>query len=543
MCGFFVDTGSGVEKGILETVSNTINYRGPDASMNWTHGDRHLFFHRLAIMDASASGMQPFVLPGKLALVCNGEIYNEPQLKAEFPNYSFQSSSDCEVLIPMLLRYGIEKMVVKLDAEFAFAIYDMERDCFFAGRDPLGIRPLFYGAAKTNGKMMFASEAKALQRLCEGIKPFPPGHYFDGETGHFHMFKDLTDVKSHHGEHISTAECQIRELLVNAVEKRLRSDVPVGFLLSGGLDSSLVCSIASRILDKPLTTFSVGITKDPIDTSYARDVAKFLGTKHHEVLFTREEVFEALPTVIYHLETWDITTIRASIGMYLLCKYIRESTDIRVVLTGEVSDEIFGYKYTDYAPSAEAFQKEAEKRVQELHVYDVLRADRCISAHGLEARVPFGDTEFVDYVIGIAPGMKMNTTGIGKYLLRKAFDGGDFLPEHILYREKAAFSDAVGHSMVDELKAMSERTISDQELLEAKNIYPENTPFSKEALMYRKIFDDHFPELGHLTPSYWMPNREWENCDVMDPSARVLPNYGASGGTHSICKENKRVAV
>jgi len=244
---------------------------------------------------------------------------------------------------------------------------------------------------------------------------------------------------------------------------------------------------------------------------------------------TEQQALDAIRDVIYHLETWDITTVRASVGMYLVCKHIREHTDIKVLLTGEVSDELFGYKYTDYAPSAAAFQEEAAKRVRELHCYDVLRADRCISAHSMEARVPFGDLDFVRYVMSLDPSMKLNRSGMGKRLLRQAFAGKGYLPDEILYREKAAFSDAVGHSLVDALKAFAERRYTDVDLAIARLEYRHAAPFTKESLFYREIFEDFFPGRAELIPAYWMPNRGWENCDVSDPSARVLPNYGASG--------------
>ena len=320
----------------------------------------------------------------------------------------------------------------------------------------------------------------------------------------------------------------INELLTRGVEKRLHADVPVGFLLSGGLDSSLVCAIGQRVMDKPIRTFAVGIDKDPIDTKYARIVADYLGADHTEVLFTRQDIFDTLSTLIYKLETYDITTIRASMGMYLVSKYVAENTDIKVLMTGEISDEIFGYKYTDFAPSPSAFQKEAEKRLTEIYMYDVLRADRSISSCGLEARVPFGDLDFVKYVMSIPPEKKMNFTGIGKYILRKAFEG-DYLPHDILYREKAAFSDAVGHSCVDNLKAYAEEMYSDEDLKKGQQKYSHATPISKESLMYREIFESHFPGRSKAVADFWMPNKEWENCDVNDPSARVLPNYGKSG--------------
>ncbi|MCI7353796.1 MAG: asparagine synthase B, partial [[Actinobacillus] rossii] len=397
----------------------------------------------------------------------------------------------------------------------------------FAGRDPMGIRPMFYGFDKQSGGIAFASEAKALVEFCHDVTPFPPGHYY--HNGEFVCYNDLSDPKVVVEQDIDTIAKHLREKLENAVLKRLNADAPLGFLLSGGLDSSLVCAIAQKNSSKPIKTFAVGMDTDPIDLKYAKEVAEFLGTEHTEVIMTKDDVLEALEKVIWHLETWDITTVRASMGMYLICKYIRENTDLKVLLTGEVSDEIFGYKYTDFAPSPAAFQQEAQKRIRELYMYDVLRADRCLAANSLEARVPFSDTEFVDYAMSINPERKMNVYNKGKYLLRRAFEGLDYLPDNILYREKAAFSDAVGHSMVDHLKAFAESQYSDADLVAAKEKYPHGTPFTKESLLYRDIFEKFYPGQASWIKDFWMPNKEWEGCNVNDPSARVLGNYGDSG--------------
>jgi len=476
-------------------------------------------------MDLSEDGNQP-MRRENIHLVCNGEVYNYPLLKADYEQrYTFRSSSDCEVIIPMYKELGIFETARRLDAEFVCVVYDQDKDAYLAARDPIGIRPMFYGYAG-DGAIMFASEMKAISMICEEVKPFPPGHVYDGEK--FICYKDISRVEKFADHDLEEVLEQINRTLTEGVEKRLQSDVPVGFLCSGGLDSSLVCAIAAKRLDKPIRTFAVGIDEDAIDTKYARIVADYLGADHTEVLFNRQDIFDTLSTLIYNIETYDITTIRASLGMFLVSKYIRENTDIRVLMTGEISDEIFGYKYTDFAPSPEAFQEEAEKRIREIYMYDVLRADRSISSCGLEARVPFGDLEFVDYVMSIRPELKMNFTGIGKYLLRKAFEG-DYLPQEILYREKAAFSDAVGHSVTDYLKQYAEEIYSGKELLEAKNRYHHATPISKESLMYRDIFEGHFPGRSHCIKDFWMPNKTWENCDVDDPSARVLPNYGKSG--------------
>ena len=418
------------------------------------------------------------------------------------------------------------EMFRRLDAEFAMILYDGRQKKFIAARDPIGIRPLFYGLLPDDSTV-FASEAKNLVGLCEGIKPFPPGHYWmDGE---FVRYADVTAVSEYVRDDLDTICKNIREKLILGIDKRLDADAPLGFLLSGGLDSSLVCAVSARILGKHVRTFAIGMDTDAIDLKYARMVADYIGADHTEVFMTRQQVLDSLEEVIALLGTWDITTIRASMGMYLCCKAIHEQTDIRVLLTGEISDELFGYKYTDFAPSPEAFQQEAKKRVEELYMYDVLRADRCISVNSLEARVPFGDLEFVQYVMSIDPALKVNSYGMGKYLLRRAFEKDQLLPDEILWRQKAAFSDAVGHSMVDDLKEYAESKYTDEEFEEKRLQYDYCTPFTKESLLYREIFEKYYPGQAAMIRDFWMPNREWEGCNVDDPSARVLANYGESG--------------
>lgn len=525
MCGFlFINDGDMCLDKLQKSVDSIV-HRGPDETSEMKLGGKW-FFHRLSIMDLSHNGMQPFTY-GKDVLVCNGEIYNFREHKDVLKDkYHFHSGSDCEVLLPMYYEMGVD-FFKELDAEFAIVMYDGEKDKLIAGRDPIGIRPLFYGYLEGTDKICFASEAKALVELCEGVKPFPPGHYYiDGE---FICYRDMTKVEEVVNDEVEDIVKRIKSKLEAGVIKRLDSDAPVGYLLSGGLDSSLVCAIAQKNLEKPIKTFAIGMEKDPIDLKYAKEVADFLGTDHTEVSMSKEDVLGSLDEVIKALETWDITTVRASVGMYLLCKYIREETDLKVILTGEISDEIFGYKYTDFAPSPEAFQKEAEKRLTELYMYDVLRADRCMAGNSLEARVPFGDLDFVEYVMSINPSIKMNTYGKGKYLLRKAFEGLDYLPDSILYREKAAFSDAVGHSLVDYIKEYAEEMYTEEDLEKAKEKYPYRTPFTKESLLYRDTFHKHFGDRADLIKDFWMPNKEWEGCNVDDPSARVLSNYGDSG--------------
>ena len=519
-CGPVLDP-EAFEKAFFRTKS-----RGPDDSRIVNTGKGFLAFHRLSIMGLTPSGMQPFELDGSF-VVCNGELYGfekeRERLRAK--GYTFASDSDCEIILPMYFEYGSD-MFAMLDAEFACIIFDGRTGEYIAARDPIGIRPLYYGY-DADGTILFASEAKNLVGLAEKIRPFPPGHYYLG--GQFICYSEIAKAETVCGDDLETACGKIRDKLTEGVRKRLVSDSKVGFLLSGGLDSSLVCAIAARESAAPVETFAIGMSEDAIDLKYARQAADYIGSHHTEVYMTPEEVISSLEDVVHLLGTWDITTIRASMGMYLVCKAIHETTDLRVILTGEISDELFGYKYTDFAPSASAFQEEAEKRIRELHMYDVLRADRCISVNSLEARVPFGDLDFVRYVMSLDPEMKMNRYGKGKYLLRHAFEGTGILPDAILWREKAAFSDAVGHSMVDYLKEYAGEQYTDAEFEEKRKQYAYAQPFTKESLLYREIFEKYYPGQAEMIADFWMPNKSWEGCDVDDPSARVLSNYGASG--------------
>ncbi len=568
---------------VAEMLAKTIS-RGPDDTRIMKTGNGYLGFNRLSIMGLTPEGMQPFVLNNN-AVVCNGELYGFRKMREALKKrgYSFKSDSDCEILLPMYREFGME-MFRLLDAEFALVLYDGQSQRYIAARDPVGIRPLYYGQ-DDRGVYVFSSEPKSLVGVCDRIMPFPPGHYavIDAggpeeangaeETGsrtgikrhrtdspaeakksHADAKKSRADAKRYSSadtraaqhmelheyrriwkadrvctDDLETIAVQIREKLLAGIEKRLDADAPVGFLLSGGLDSSLVCGAAAKLLDKPLQTFSIGMDLDAIDLKYARKVADYIGSDHHEVIMTRDDVIEALEQVIHALGTWDITTVRASIGMYLVCKWIHENTDIRVILTGEISDEIFGYKYTDFAPDAAAFQEESEKRIREIHMYDVLRADRCISVHSLEARVPFGDLDFLSYCMAVDPEKKLNTYGIGKYLLRHAFEQDDLIPHEILMREKAAFSDAVGHSMRRDLMDYAESLYTDEEYEAKRQEYTHAMPFTKESLLYREIFEKYYPGQAQMVADFWMPNKSWEGCDVNDPSASVLSNYGASG--------------
>ena len=500
--------------------------RGPDDQRVAETEFGLLGFGRLAIMGLTPEGMQPF-FRGTDCVACNGELYGFRPVKAELEaeGYTFESDSDCEIILPLYYKYGLD-MFKHLDAEFAMILYDSRKKLLIAARDPIGIRPLFYGYSES-GHIAFASEAKNLIGLCKKIYPFPIGSCYC--NGQFVRYCDIADTPAYSQDELPEILTNIREKLVAGVDKRLDADTPVGFLLSGGLDSSLVCAIAAKKLGKPIRTFAIGMSEDAIDLKYAKQVADYLHADHTEVIINKQIVLEALEKVIAMLGTWDITTIRASVGMYLVCKYIHEHTDIRVLLTGEISDELFGYKYTDFAPSAAAFQTESQKRIRELYMYDVLRADRSISVNSLEARVPFGDLDFVKYVMAIDPEKKLNTYGMGKYLLRKAFEG-DWLPPEILWREKAAFSDAVGHSMVDDIKEYAESLYTDEEFqLRRANYSAHCMPFTKESLFYREIFEKYYHDQSRTIVDFWMPNKAWPGCNVNDPSARVLANYGASG--------------
>lgn len=524
MCSIMFYSGSSIteeefKKGFEATVS-----RGPDQSEIVKLDGGIMGFHRLAIMGLHPEGMQPFTYKDSY-VVCNGEIYGYEKIKEDLAkDYTFKSGSDCEILLPMYEKFG-DKMFAMLDAEYALVMYNEVTKEIIAARDPIGIRPLYYGF-DAEGCIAFASEAKNLVPYCKKVLPFPPGHYYKG--GKFICYNDITHVDAYVMDDVETICKNIHDKLVAGIDKRLIADAKVGFLLSGGLDSSLVCAIAARRSKAPIKTFAIGMNEDAIDLKYAKQVADYIGSDHTEVIITKDDVISSLEEVIHILGTYDITTIRASMGMYLLCKKIHEISDIRVLLTGEISDELFGYKYTDFAPSPEAFQEEAVKRISELHMYDVLRADRCISSNSLEARVPFGDLDFVKYVMSIDPAKKVNVYNKGKYLLRHAFEG-DYLPESILYREKAAFSDAVGHSMVDYLKMYADSYYTEEAYEETRKKYTHAQPFTKESLLYREIFEKYYPEMSEMVVDFWMPNKSWEGCDVNDPSARVLKNYGDSG--------------
>ena len=525
MCGILVSTDVQIEMSDFESGLDVLRKRGPDDRGIMKIPEGIIGFQRLAIMGVDESGMQPFVLNDRI-VVCNGELYGFRPIKKELEKeYTFKSESDCEIILPLYEKYGL-KMFSMLDAEFAMVIYDGVKKEWIAARDPIGIRPLFYGYTKDN-RIAFGSLAASLMPFCKEIHPFPIGScYYQGK---FIRYEQIEKTESFVEDPLDTACYKMRDYLVEGVKKRMDSDSKIGYLLSGGLDSSLVCAIAQKMSEQPIHTYSIGMETDAIDLKYARKVADYISSNHTEVIITKKDVIDALEEVIVALESWDITTIRASIGMYLLCKKIKETGDVKVILTGEISDELFGYKYTDFAPNAAEFQKEAEKRIRELYMYDVLRADRCISANSLEGRVPFGDLDFVRYVMSVDPELKFNKYQMGKYLLRHAFEEDQILPEEILWRDKAAFSDAVGHSLVDILKEYAEEKYTDEEFDEKKKKYTYRQPYTKESLLYREIFEKYYPGMADMIVDYWLPNQEWEGCKVNDPSARYLSNYGKSG--------------
>jgi asparagine synthase (glutamine-hydrolysing) len=373
--------------------------------------------------------------------------------------------------------------------------------------------------------MVFASEVKSLINQCAMVSPFPPGHFYDGEA--FHSYLDLGIVKGAYLTDETKILTGIRTLLTEAVHKRLQSDAEVGFLLSGGLDSSLVCAIAQKFYKKPIRTFSVGMETDAIDSKYAKIVADYIGADHTNILMTKEEVLSALREVIYHLETWDITTIRASMGMYLICKAIHKTTDIKVLLTGEGSDELTsGYLYFHNAPSPQESHLENIRLLKDIHRFDGLRVDRAMSCHGLEVRIPFLDPEFVELYLSLPKHIRMASYGMEKQLFRDAFINTNLLPHEVLYRKKEAFSDGTSSNEKSWFQIIQEevdRNISDEEFQSNKNKYDFNRPDTKEKYYYRKVFEEHFGSKSkHVIPYYWLP--KW--CgNVSDPSARVLEVY------------------
>lgn len=526
---------------ILE-MSKKIRHRGPDWSGIYQH-DNVIFSHeRLAIVDPT-SGKQPlFTKDKKVALAVNGEIYNHQELRSEFPDYEFLTQSDCEVILALYKRDG-KNFLEKLNGIFAFALYDEDNDAYLIGRDHMGIVPLYMGWDK-NGSFYVASELKSLEGVCNKIEEFLPGHFLYSKDGqelqqwYKRDWIDFDNVKDN-----ETDISAIRKGLEEAVHRQLMSDVPYGVLLSGGLDSTIIAAVTAKFARQRiesgdtqeawyprLHSFAVGLEGSP-DLAAARKAADHIGSVHHEIKYTVQEGLDAIKDVIYHLETYDVTTIRASTPMYLLARVIK-SMGIKMVLSGEGSDELFGgYLYFHKAPSAQAFHEETVRKLGKLHLYDCLRANKSLMAWGIEGRVPFLDKEFMDVAMTINPKDKMITPErMEKWVLRKAFE--DLLPESIAWRQKEQFSDGVGYSWIDTLKQVAEDEVTDEMMANAKFRFPINTPMSKEEYRYRTIFESHFPSDSAASCVPSVPSvacstpvaLEWDEAfkKMNDPSGRAV---------------------
>ncbi|WP_034061787.1 asparagine synthase B [Lacinutrix jangbogonensis] len=528
---------------VLE-MSKTIRHRGPDWSGIYSDDKAILAHERLAIVDP-ASGKQPLFSPDKkLVLAANGEIYNHRALREQFEGkYDFQTESDCEVILALYQEKGAD-FVDDMNGIFGFAIYDTEKDEYFIARDHMGIIPLYIGWDQ-NGTFYVASELKALEGVCAKIELFPPGHYMSSSDGKFVQWykRDWVDYDAVKDNETSIAE--VKEALEAAVHRQLMSDVPYGVLLSGGLDSSVVSAIAKKYAQKriesgdekeawypQLHSFAVGLEGSP-DIAAAKKVADFIGTIHHEIEFTIQEGLDAIKDVIYNIETYDITTIRSSTPMYLMARVIK-SMGIKMVLSGEGADEIFGgYLYFHKAPNAKEFHEETVRKLDKLHMYDCLRANKSLAAWGIEGRVPFLDKEFIDVAMRINPQDKMiNGERMEKWVIRKAFE--DMLPESVAWRQKEQFSDGVGYSWIDTLKEVVDAEVTDEQLENAKHRFPIQTPQNKEEFYYRSIFEGHFPS---DTAALSVPQEasvacstaialEWDEAfkNMNEPSGRAIAN-------------------
>ncbi|XP_020531775.1 asparagine synthetase [glutamine-hydrolyzing] 2 isoform X2 [Amborella trichopoda] len=515
MCGILAVLGcsdtSQIKRSRVIELSRRLRHRGPDWSGLHCYENFYLAHQRLAIVDPT-SGDQPLYNEDKtIAVTVNGEIYNHEALREKLKSHQFRTGSDCEVIAHLYEEYG-EDFVDMLDGMFSFVLLDTRDKSFIAARDAIGITPLYMGWGR-DGSTWFASEMKALSDDCERFRTFPPGHIYSSKTGDLRRWFN----PPWYSERIPATTYDplvLREAFEKAVVKRLMTDVPFGVLLSGGLDSSLVASVASRHLAETkvakqwgsqLHTFCIGLKGSP-DLKAAREVANYLGTLHHEFNFTVQEGLDALEEVIYHIETYDVTTIRASTPMFLMSRKIK-SLGVKMVISGEGSDEIFGgYLYFHKAPNKEEFHQETCRKVKALHLYDCLRANKATSAWGVEARVPFLDKNLINIAMDIDPEWKMvrpDQGRIEKWILRNAFDDPQkpYLPKHILYRQKEQFSDGVGYSWIDGLKDHASRHVSDAMLAQVINIFPENTPTTKEAYYYRAIFEKFFPKVSQCLPS------------------------------------------
>ena len=528
---------------ILE-MSKKLRHRGPDWSGIYDASNAVLSHERLAIVDPT-SGNQPLISPSKkLILAANGEIYNHRALRSTCDSeYQFQTESDCEVILALYEKEG-KDFVKKLNGIFAFAIYDQEQDEYFIARDHMGIIPLYMGW-DGDGTFYVASELKALEGVCSKIELFPPGHYLHSSEGkpvkwYTPDWTEYETVKDN-----STSIEDLHDALADAVHRQLMSDVPYGVLLSGGLDSSITSALAKKFAAKriesgdtqtawwpQLHSFSVGLEGSP-DLAAAQKVAEHIGTVHHEIKFTIQEGLDAIREVIYHLETYDITTIRASTPMFLMARAIK-ALGIKMVLSGEGADELFGgYLYFHKAPNAEEFHEETVRKLDKLHQYDCLRANKSLAAWGIEGRVPFLDKEFIEVAMRLNPKDKMITSDrMEKWVLRKAFES--YLPESVAWRQKEQFSDGVGYSWIDTLKDLVEKEVTDEQMENAHFRFPAQTPQNKEEFYYRTIFESHFPSeaaalsvpsvpsVACSTPVALAWDKAFQNQN--DPSGRAVAN-------------------
>ena len=484
-------------------MSQKLRHRGPDWSGIYVGGSTILTHERLSIVDPQSGG-QPLYSPNrKQVLAVNGEIYNHQNIRSRYVgNYEFQTGSDCEVILALYRDKGIH-FLEELNGIFAFALYDEERDEFLIARDAIGVVPLYIGKDR-DGLLYVASELKALEGFCDEYEPFLPGHYYWSREGEMRRWYNRDWMKYEAVKNNESSMSRLHDALEAAVRRQLMSDVPYGVLLSGGLDSSVISAIAKKHAGLRVETdnqsdawwpqlhsFAVGLKGSP-DLVKAREVAEHIGTVHHEIHYTIQEGLDAIRDVIYYVETYDVTTVRASTPMYLLARVIK-SMGIKMVLSGEGADEVFGgYLYFHKAPNAEAFHEETVRKLNKLYLYDCLRANKSLSAWGVEGRVPFLDTEFLDVAMRLNPIDKMCPgTTIEKRIVREAF--GELLPESVAWRQKEQFSDGVGYSWIDTLKAITSKAVSDEQMAHASERFPINTPMNKEEYYYRTIFEEHFP--------------------------------------------------
>lgn len=550
VCAFDLKQPGSVLRPQLLTMAKCLRHRGPDWSGIYDDEKAILAHERLAIVDPT-SGKQPlFSEDKKLVLAANGEIYNHMELRKQFEGkYSFQTKSDCEVILALYKEKGAS-FLDELNGIFGFAIYDVEKDEYFIARDHLGIIPLYIGWDK-HGTFYVASELKALEGVCTKIELFPPGHYLHSRDGKIKQWWTRDWMKYENVKDNETSIEDLREALDAAVHRQLMSDVPYGVLLSGGLDSSITSALAKKYADKRiesgdkdsawwprLHSFAIGLEGSP-DLTAAQKVAEHLDTVHHEIKFTIQEGIDAIKDVVYQLETYDITTIRASTPMYLMARAIK-AMGIKMVLSGEGADEIFGgYLYFHKAPNAEEFHKETVRKLDKLHQYDCLRANKSLAAWGIEGRVPFLDKEFLDVAMRINPKDKMilgdsldlhSRQAMEKWVLRKAFE--DILPESVIWRQKEQFSDGVGYSWIDSLKEMVDEEVTDEQMANAQYRFPVQTPASKEEFYYRSIFEEHFPSDTAALSVPSVPSvacsspvaLEWDESfkNMNDPSGRAV---------------------